>query len=76
MTALPVETDLLSPRSTDRPDPPTRKNLMPDLYVSWDQYNASVERLALNVYESGYAFNQIICIARGRPRAAPSAASS
>jgi len=38
---------------------------MPDLYVSWDQYNASVERLALNVYESGYAFNQIICIARG-----------
>jgi uncharacterized protein len=38
---------------------------MPDLYVSWDQYNAYVERLALNVYESGYAFNQIICIARG-----------
>ena len=33
--------------------------------VSWAQYNTLVERLALNVYESGYAFNQVICIARG-----------
>ncbi len=38
---------------------------MSDLYVSWDQYNSCVERLALNVHQSGYAFNQIICIARG-----------
>src|SRR6266508_4364975 len=38
---------------------------MADLYVTWDQYNAYVERLALNVHQSGYAFNQIICIARG-----------
>src|SRR6266536_4452836 len=35
------------------------------LNISWHQYNTLVERLALNVYESGYAFNQIICIARG-----------
>src|SRR5512134_3274004 len=35
------------------------------LHVSWDQYNTLIERLALTVYESGYAFNQIICIARG-----------
>lgn len=35
------------------------------LHVSWEQYNTLVERLALKVYESGYAFNQIICIARG-----------
>jgi len=35
------------------------------LTVSWKQYNTLVERLALNVYESGYSFNQIICIARG-----------
>jgi hypoxanthine phosphoribosyltransferase len=41
---------------------------MPSLHVSWDQYNAIVERLALNVYESGYEFNQIICIARGGMR--------
>lgn len=36
-----------------------------DLHVSWDQYNALVERLAVQVYESGWRFNQIICIARG-----------
>ena len=41
---------------------------MSNLYVSWDQYNAQIERLALNVYESGYGFNQIICIARGGMR--------
>jgi hypoxanthine phosphoribosyltransferase len=36
-----------------------------DLHVSWDEYNRLVERLALTVYESGRAFNQIICVARG-----------
>ena len=35
------------------------------LQVSWEQYNTLVERLALIVYESGFRFNQIICIARG-----------
>ncbi len=35
------------------------------LHVSWEQYNTLVERLALTAYESGYKFNQIICIARG-----------
>jgi hypoxanthine phosphoribosyltransferase len=35
------------------------------LNVSWEQYNMLVERLALQVYESGWRFNQIICIARG-----------
>ena len=35
------------------------------LHVSWDQYNTLIERLALVVHESGYAFDQIICIARG-----------
>jgi hypoxanthine phosphoribosyltransferase len=39
-----------------------------DLHVSWDQYNTLVERLALAVYESGFDFNQIICIARGGMR--------
>ncbi len=38
---------------------------MNKLDVSWEQYNTLVERLALQVHESGYAFNQIICIARG-----------
>jgi hypothetical protein len=38
---------------------------MASLSVSWEQYHALVERLALVVFESGYEFNQIICIARG-----------
>ncbi len=41
---------------------------MASLHASWDQYNTLVERLALNVYESGYDFDQIICIARGGMR--------
>ena len=35
------------------------------LHVSWEQYHVMVERLALRVYESGWQFNQVICIARG-----------
>jgi len=38
---------------------------MSDLHVSWDEYNALVERLALIIHESGYRFDQIICLARG-----------
>ena len=38
------------------------------LHVTWDQYNTLVERLALAVHESGFRFNQIICIARGGMR--------
>jgi uncharacterized protein len=41
---------------------------MPTLHVSWDEYNTLVERLALTVHESGFEFNQIICIARGGMR--------
>src|SRR4029079_8731598 len=35
------------------------------LKVTWDEYNALVERLAHTASESGFRFNQIICIARG-----------
>ena len=35
------------------------------LNITWDQYNTLVERLALQVHESGWRFNQVICIARG-----------
>ena len=38
---------------------------MADLDVSWEQYNTLVERLALTIHESGWPFNQIVCIARG-----------
>jgi len=38
---------------------------MSTLNVSWDQYHTLIERLALRVHESGWRFNQVICIARG-----------
>jgi hypothetical protein len=36
-----------------------------DLYVSWDEYNRLIEKLALKVYESGWTFDAIVCLARG-----------
>ena len=36
-----------------------------NLYVSWDEYHLLTERLALKVHESGWAFDQILCLARG-----------
>ncbi|MEO7760895.1 MAG: phosphoribosyltransferase [Casimicrobiaceae bacterium] len=38
---------------------------MADLYVTWDEYHALIEKLAGLVHESGWQFNQLICIARG-----------
>lgn len=35
------------------------------LYVSWDEYHMLIERLALKVAHSGWAFDQILCLARG-----------
>jgi len=35
------------------------------LYVSWEDYHQLIERLALKVHESGWAFDQILCLARG-----------
>jgi hypoxanthine phosphoribosyltransferase len=45
------------PPSTDR-----------DHWVSWDDYNALIERLALIVHESGWKFDKIVCLARGGVR--------
>jgi hypothetical protein len=36
-----------------------------DLYISWDIYNKKIEDLATQIYEDGYEFNQIVCIAKG-----------
>lgn len=36
-----------------------------DLHVSWDEYHRLTERLARIVHDSGYPFDQVICIARG-----------
>jgi hypoxanthine phosphoribosyltransferase len=38
---------------------------MPDLYVSWDDYHYTIERLAVKVHQSDWQFNQIICLAKG-----------
>ena len=39
------------------------------LYVSWDEYNMLIERLALKIHASGWEFDQILCLARGGMRA-------
>ncbi|NCJ07779.1 phosphoribosyltransferase [Synechococcales cyanobacterium C] len=38
---------------------------MVDLFVSWRDYHRCIEQLAANLYQSGWQFNQIICLARG-----------
>jgi len=35
------------------------------LYVSWDDYHQLIERLATKVHESGWEFDEILCLARG-----------
>ncbi|NYT61314.1 phosphoribosyltransferase [Alcaligenaceae bacterium] len=39
-----------------------------DHWVSWERYNTLIERLALNVHESGWKFEKIVCLARGGVR--------
>ncbi len=38
---------------------------MSDLYVSWSDYHYKIEQLAVQIYQSGWEFNQIVCLARG-----------
>ncbi|MGF1538805.1 MAG: phosphoribosyltransferase [Elainellaceae cyanobacterium] len=38
---------------------------MSDLYISWPEYYDKIERLAVSVHQSGWAFNQLVCIAKG-----------
>ncbi len=38
---------------------------MRDLYVSWSDYHHKIEQLAAQIYQSGWKFNQIVCLARG-----------
>lgn len=38
---------------------------MADLYVSWSDYHRKIEQLALNIHQSGWKFNQILCLAKG-----------
>ncbi|GFE71308.1 phosphoribosyltransferase [Chroococcus sp. FPU101] len=38
---------------------------MSDLYVSWDEYHQSIEKLAVLLHQSDWEFDQIVCIAKG-----------
>lgn len=35
------------------------------LWVSWDDYHGKIEKLASQIHESGWQFDQILCLARG-----------
>lgn len=39
-----------------------------DLWVSWNDYQGLIEQLALRVHQSGWRFDQILCLARGGMR--------
>jgi len=39
-----------------------------EIWVSWDQYHQLIEDLAVQIHDSGWAFDQIICLARGGMR--------
>ena len=41
---------------------------MADLHVSWQDYHHQIERLAALIQQSGWSFNQIVCLARGGMR--------
>ncbi len=38
---------------------------MDHLHVSWDQYHRLIEQLAKKVHDSGWEFDEILCLARG-----------
>ncbi len=38
---------------------------MKHLYVDWEHYHRKVEQLALQVHDSGYRFDSLLCLARG-----------
>src|SRR5919109_4256366 len=38
---------------------------MTGLYVPWDEYNRLIEQLTLQIHESGYRFDALLCLARG-----------
>ena len=39
-----------------------------DLWLGYDDYYRLIERLSLQIHESGWTFDQILCLARGGMR--------
>lgn len=38
---------------------------MNDLHISWDEYHRLIEQSVVQVHESGYRFDSLLCLARG-----------
>lgn len=38
---------------------------MPEIFVTWTDYHQKIEYLAKQIYDSGWEFNQVICLAKG-----------
>jgi hypoxanthine phosphoribosyltransferase len=38
---------------------------MTDLHIDWSDYHHKIEQLALQIHQSGWSFNQIVCLAKG-----------
>ncbi|WP_448533066.1 phosphoribosyltransferase [Parathermosynechococcus lividus] len=38
---------------------------MADLYINWDDYHRTIEQLAIVIHDSGWQFNQVLCLAKG-----------
>lgn len=36
-----------------------------EISLSWSEYHEKIERLAVQIYKSGWKFDQILCLARG-----------
>lgn len=53
------------PASSPLSPPPPTFRVMSDLYVSWSDYHRNIEQLAVKVHQSGWNFNQVVCLAKG-----------
>lgn len=45
-----------------------QQNTPRDVWYTWDDYNRLIEDLAIQIHDSGWQFDQIICLARGGMR--------
>ncbi len=58
----------LNHSSNGGPEMSTDATDVQDIWVSWNGYNRLIEDLALKIHQSDWAFDQIICLARGGMR--------
>ena len=43
----------------------SRSPLLQEITVTWDDYHRKVEQLAVVIYDSGWQFDQLVCLAKG-----------